>query len=86
VLGALQIIPRILGVHVIDDAIPLYLGIFLQGLAKEVIDQPHLDGFKGFGLLELCFHPLPLTQPVGCLGLCLIVRSSRELPDAGCNS
>ena len=81
-LNTPQILPRIFGVHIIDDAIPLQLGIFFQGLAKKLVDQPHLGRFTGFGLVELCFRR---TKPLGCVGFFLIAWGSCKPPLKGCN-
>jgi hypothetical protein len=53
VLRTLQILPRILGVHVRHDAIPLQLGIFLQGLAEQLVDC-----FQLGVLMDICLYEL----------------------------
>jgi hypothetical protein len=53
VLSTLQILPDILGVHVSHDAIPLQLGIFLQGLAEQLVDCFQLGVLVDISLYEL---------------------------------
>ena len=53
VLRTLQILPRILGVHVRHDAIPLQLGIFLQGLAEQLVDC-----FQLGVIMDICLYEL----------------------------
>ena len=52
VLRTLQVLPGILGVHVSHDAIPLQLGIFLQGLAEQLVDCFQLGVLMDISLYE----------------------------------
>ncbi len=53
VLSTLQILPGIFGVHGSHDAIPLQLGIFLQGLAEQLVDCFQLGVLMDLSLYEL---------------------------------
>ena len=89
VLSTLQILPGILGVHGSHDAIPLQLGIFLQGLAEQLVDCFQLGILMDIGLYELVDRTLELLQPNGFLGGLLSRRGCSKLPHRGfqaCNS
>ena len=68
VLRTLEVLPGVLGVHVRHDAIPLQLGIFLQGLAEQLVDRFQLGVLMDISLYECAYRRLEFLQPNGFVG------------------
>ena len=75
--------------HGSHDAIPLQLGIFLQGLAEQLVDRFQLGVLMDVSLYESVYRSLEFLQPNGFVGGLLSQRGCSKPPHGGfqaCNS